>query len=291
MSDYLVRVIARESGVRGLACIATGLVNDAARRHQASSTTAAVLGHGLTAAALMGALLKVRQRVAIKFEGDGPARKIVVESDSYGHLRGYVQVPDVVLPHAVAPNDVAAAIGQAGLLTVAKDLGLKDLYKGVVPLQNGQVDSEIAHYLSRSEQVPSLVEIGVLLGQRDWVDVAGGLLFQTLPGQDAAILKDLAGRLDDLPPVEQMLAGGRSPEEILDQLLVKIPYEVLERRDLSFRCSCSRERSAQAIRLLGRAEIESLIAEGEAVVDCHFCHERYIFDRAELGEILEKVTG
>ncbi len=173
----------------------------------------------------------------------------------------------------------------------SKDLGMKDLYKGVVPLQSGQVDQEIQHYLSRSEQVPSLVEIGVLLGQREWVDMAGGLLFQTLPGQDATILRELAGRMDDLPPVEQALAAGRSPEAILDQLLAGIPYEVLERRELSYRCSCSRERSAQAIKLLGRAEIESLIAEGEAVVDCHFCHERYIFERGELETLLEAIAG
>ncbi len=287
MDNYIVRVIAREVGIRGLACSLGDIAQATARRHQATSAAAAVLGYGLTGAALLGSLLKVRQNIAIKVEGNGPLRKLVAESDSYGHIRAYITPAEIPGQPPIGPAEAAMAIGQLGLLTVVKDLGVKDLYESVVPLQTGRLDTDLTYYLMKSEQVPSFVEIGVPVDATGAVKAAGGLLMQVLPDGDLGVLSQMADRLDDLPPLGELLAAGETPEQVLDTVFGGQPYEVLETVPLEFRCSCSRERSERAIRLIGADEVASLVDDGEAIIDCQFCHERYIFDRAELSAILD----
>jgi molecular chaperone Hsp33 len=293
MSDYMVRVLAKEAGVSGLACVTTGLVGEASERHGAVPAASVALGYGLTGAALLGARLKVQQRVALKVEANGPLQKMVAEADSYGRVRGYIAAPDAALPAGVDPLYTAATLGHIGLLTVVKDVQLKDLYEGVVPLQTGQLDSDLVFYLNHSEQTPSLVEIGVKLAPgpegAPAVAAAGGLLLQTLSGVEMAALRDFAERLDDLAQVGQLLAAGETPETILAMLFGQTPYEVLEAQPLRFECTCSWDRSEKALIATGRSEIEQLIAEGQAIVDCHFCHKRYIFGREALETILDKV--
>lgn len=285
MNDYLVRVIAKEAGVRGLACLCTGVVQEAARRHGTTPLCTAALGYGVTGAALLGALLKVQQRVGLRVIGDGRISKLVAESDSYGHLRAYIWPPDVWSPLPIGTEEVQAAIGDQGFLSVVKDLGLKDLAEGVVPLQSGLLDVDLTYYLMMSEQAPSLVEIGVKLNQQGVLQVAGGVLLQTLPDHAANILSDFADRLDDLPPLGEVLGDGQRPEDILATLFAGRAYETLETRALDFRCNCSRERSKMALRLINSEDLEVLRTEGEAVVDCHFCHERYVFSLEELTMI------
>lgn len=289
MGDYLVRALAKEAGVLGITCVTTELAREAARRHNAAPVAAAALAYGMTAGALLGALLKAQQRVALKVEANGPLRKLVVEADAYGRVRGYVAEPDVLWPLPIGPAEVADAIGYLGVLTVVKDLRLKHLYEGVVALESGALDKELAHYLNRSEQIPSLVEIAVHLDGLGQVTAAGGLLFQLLPNAKPSMLDELAEHLEDLPPLETLLADGHTPEEILESVFGAIDYMILEREPLEFRCTCSRERSRQALLTLGREDILALIAEGEAVVDCHFCHERYVFDAEELHAILQEL--
>ena len=184
MEDYLVRIIAREVGVRGLACVTTGLVNQICQKHGTAPTATAFLGRALTGGALMGALLKVQQRVAIKLEGTGPLRKAIVESDSYGRLRGYVGVPDLDLPLNLGQQDMTTAIGRAGLLTVVQDLKLKKLAEGVVPLETGEVDTDLMAYFDQSEQIPTAVSIGLSMNKDGTVAMSGGLLMQALPPHD-----------------------------------------------------------------------------------------------------------
>ena len=289
MTDYLLRMWSEEAGVRGLACLSTDLVNEAARRHRTSPVATAALGYGLTAAALLGALLKSHQRVALKIEGDGPLRKMVLEADASGRVLGYVADPTVPWPLPIGPWDVAEALGRNGLLTVVKDLRLKNLYQGMISLETGEMEKEIARYLNRSEQVASLVELGMHMDEDGHLLAAGGLLIQLLPGEEPAVLRDLARRLAELPPPSARLAAGQSPEELLTTLFAGISYEVLQIQPIEFHCTCSYERSRQAIKALGEDEIATLIAEGEAVVDCHFCHERYVFDRDALEAILDEL--
>lgn len=291
MSDIMVRVIAKDAGVRGLACATTETVRESVRRHAAYPVAAAMLGYGLTAGALLGGLLKVQERVALKVAGDGPLRKMVIESDAYGHVRGYVAVPDAPSPETLDRASVSAALGRQGLLTVVKDLRVRDLYRSVVALEGAELAREIENYLNRSEQIPSLVEIGVAMDENHEVLAAGGVLFQSLPGSGPAALTPFAARIASQPPLETQLAQGASPDEILARLFGDTPYAVLERRLVSFRCTCSWERSRQALKMLEREDLLTLLAEGEATVDCHFCYARYKFSRDDLEAILREVNG
>lgn len=289
MKNYLVRALTKKSGIRGLACLTTGVVLEVAQRHQASPAATAALGYGLTGVALLGALLKVQQRVGIKVEGDGPLGKMVVESDSYGHLRGYVEHPDVAISPPIDTEKVADLIGRKGQLLVTKDLQLKELYESVVPLQTGRLDVDLTFYLITSEQVPSVVEISAPVNADGVLQVAGGLLLQLMPGGDLEQLRQMAERLDDLPPFGELLRNGETPQSILAALFRPYDdYDVLETRALQFRCECSWERSRQALKVLSAQELEELLAEGETTIECHFCRERYRFDRSEIQALLNE---
>ncbi|MEJ2750676.1 MAG: Hsp33 family molecular chaperone HslO, partial [Anaerolineae bacterium] len=155
------------------------------------------------------------------------------------------------------------------------------------------VDTDLMAYFEQSEQIPTAVAIGLALNGDGAVAVSGGLLVQTLPPHEAneAVVARLQDRLQELPPLEELLQSGQTPEEVLALLFEGIAYEVLEKRPLRFECGCSRERSEKALIMLGREAVAQLLAdEGEAVIDCHFCHERYVFDDVELELILEEMT-
>ena len=291
MTDYIVRAIAREAGVRALACVTTEVVKDAARRHAATPIATAALAYGLTAAALLGALLKVQQRVAIKVQGDGPLGKLVTESDAYGRVRGYLATPTIAWPPPIDGAAVGEALGRRGLLTVVKDVRLKELAEGTVPLESGKLDLDLMVYLARSEQVPSYVDIDVALDSQGRLLAAGGLLIQAMPDYDAEILTRMVQATDDLPPLAEILHGGQTPSAILATLFGAQPYTVLDVTELSFQCSCSRARCERALRLLNRDDLELLITEGEAVVDCHFCHERYVFSPDDLAQLLAELEN
>lgn len=287
MEDYLIRVIAKEAGVRGLACVTTNMANEAARRHEAAPTAAAALARGLTGGALMGATLKIGQRIAIKLEGDGPLGKMLVESDAYGRIRGYVGNPQLDLPPVNGGQNVSGAVGDIGFLTVVRDLKLKEPVESVVPLQTGTVDADLTFFLNQSEQVLSAVEIGALMDEAGQLTAVAGFLFQALPPYEEKTIQDMIARMTDLPPIEKLLQEGDQPEDLLALIFTGMAYEVLEKRPLLYHCNCSQERSEQALINLGRAGLEELLAtEGEAVVNCHFCGNTYLFAADDLEMIL-----
>lgn len=241
----------------------------------------------MSGGALLAALLKTGQRLALKFEGDGPLRKIVVEADSNGTLRGYVAVPDVDLPPRQGKIDVADALGRVGLLTVTKDLRLKEPYQGVVELCSGEIAEDLAYYLAESEQVPSAVALGVYVEPEAGVTAVGGFLIQSLPPVDEGMVETLIRRIAAVPPVTELIRGGKAPEDMLEILFADIPYDSLEKRLLAFKCSCSKKRVERAVIALGRKEIADLLEEqGRADVLCEFCRARYEFTREELTRIL-----
>lgn len=290
MEDYLVRAMAKEAGVRGIVCTTANLVNHVAGRHETSPTITAVLGRALTGGALMGALLKVQNRVALKSEGTGPVQKVIVEADSYGKVRGYPGVPDVDLPLQNGRYDVTGAIGRAGLLTVIRDVGLPKLAESVTPLATGETDTDLNAYFNQSEQIPTVVAIGINQDEAGKTAVAGGILLQAIPPYDENIIVQMADRILELPPIEELLQSGKTPEAIMALLFEGMEYNLLEKRPIKFQCDCSRERSEQALITLGKEEIKSLLQnEGQAVIDCHFCHETYVFDAFDLELILEEL--
>lgn len=293
MADYLVRIIAKEVGVRAFACVTTGLVQEAAQRHQTSLVAGVALGRTLTGAALLGALLKVKQRVALKYEGNGPLQKVLAEADSYGRVRGYVNVSAVDLPLVNEQVDLEAAIGRAGLLTVVKDLRLKEMVESVTTLVASDFSQDLQVYFDQSEQIATAVQVGEVLDETGQLVAAGGLLIQELPAQgQAGAVAALQERLQELPPVADLLAEGQSPEAVLALVFAGMPYEVLEQRPLRFACDCSWDRTRQALATLGAAEIAHLLeTEGEAVVHCHYCHEAYHFNQFELDVLLTELSA
>ncbi|HWI40640.1 MAG TPA: Hsp33 family molecular chaperone HslO, partial [Verrucomicrobiae bacterium] len=282
----------RSENVRALACLTTGLVNEGIRRHATLPTASAALGRALTAGALMGSLLKTRQRVALKFEGSGPMRKIIVEAESNGAVRGYVAVPEVFLTTPQGGLDVAGALGRAGFLTVTKDLGMREPYTSTVQLYTSEIAEDLALYLTESEQVPSAVGLGVCLDQEGRASAAGGFLIQSLPPRDEEIVEKLMAHIAGLPPLSELLAAGKTPEELLALLFGDIEYQVLEKRELAYRCSCSRERIERILISLGGEELTDIVEqEGFAQVTCEFCRESYRFERAEVERLRELATA
>lgn len=293
MNDYLVRAIAKEGSVRAFVCLTTDLVNEASQRHQASPAAAVALGRALTAAALMGALLKVQQRVALKFEGNGLAQKVLAEADSYGRVRGLIGVPTIDLPLTEHGYDLTAVIGQAGLLSVVKDLRLKQLQESVIPLAASDFSEDVQVYFEQSEQLPTAVQIGEILDEDGRVVLAGGLLLQAVPTQEPSqLMATLQERLQELPPLINLLHQGQQPESALKLIFDEVPYDVLEQRPLQFSCDCSWERTRQALASLGAAEIAYLLeTEGNTQVECHYCHEVYEFNQFELELLLTELGG
>ena len=291
MSDYLVRVISKSGGVRGLACITTGVVKEACDRHGAWPTAAVALGRALTGGALMGALLKTGQRVALRFEGNGPLKKILVEAESNGAVRGYVGNPTLDLPPANGRYDIPGALGRAGFLTVTKDLGMKEPYRGVVQLYRSEIGEDLAYYLTESEQIPSAVGLGVSIDADGTVAAAGGFLIQDIPPGDPEAVELLMAHIGQLPPLTELLRR-KTPEEILDVLFAGIPYQVLEKREVAFVCSCSLDKIERVLLSLGREELNSLLAEqGGAEVACEFCGKRYIVSKQDLEGLIAELKA
>lgn len=291
VEDYLVRIITKDGNVRALACVTTNLVNEACHRNGTYPTASAALGRALTGVALLGALLKSGQRIALKFEGNGPLKKIVVEGESNGAVRGYAEVPKVDLPPKDGKLDVASALGKVGILTVTKDLGMKEPYQGIVQLYTSEIAADIAFYLAKSEQIPSAVGLGVFVEPDDRVSAAGGFLIQSLATttNEEAIDK-LIEHIKKLPPITELLRRGKTPEELLELIFADIPFTTLEKYALALQCSCSRERVEKALLILGREEIAALMATEEPTsVTCEFCLKQYVFSREELEWLVKKI--
>ena len=278
--------MSKELGVRVIVAVTTEATQEGAQRHGTTPTATVALGRSLTAAALMGSLLRVQHRAALKFDGNGPLNKLIAETDSYGRIRGYVAEPKTEVERdEFGRIDVPAALG-SGQLIVVKDMKRGDLVEGIVPLEVGDIGADFQHYLTKSEQTPSVVQLDTLLDDEGNVSASGGILIQALGDTDRIIIDELAERLEEFPPISQLLLSKRDPEEIITDLFAQDAHTILETRDVRFVCGCSRERSEKALVSLGRDELASLVEEGQAIIDCHFCHKQYVFTKADLEELL-----
>jgi molecular chaperone Hsp33 len=238
----------------------------------------------------MGATLKTGQRIALSFEGNGPLKKILVEADANGAVRGYVRVPAVHMERPDGSFDMASALGRAGLLSVTKDLGMKQPYRGIVPLATSEIGEDLAAYLTESEQIPSAVGLGVFVEPDNSVSAAGGFLIQAFPPGHGELVEQLMNKLETLPSITAMLREGATPEQLLERLFEGIPYTTLEKRELAFVCSCSRERIEQVLISLGKDELADMLEkQGEAEVKCEFCQEVYSFDKDDLNLLISEL--
>lgn len=277
MSDHIARAMACKGKIRAVACSATRLADDICFLQGASPVASLALGRALAGAALLGSILKQGQRLALKFEGNGPMKRLITEIDWDGALRATVAVPDAVA------DSVPEALGRAGFLTVTKDLGLKDPYNGMVQLYTSEIGEDLAYYLTDSEQIPSAVGVCTTLDQNGRIAACGGFLIQSLPPSDEAAVERIMERIAGLPPLATLLQTGTSPAQLLELLLDGLDANPLESTDLRFECGCSRAKVERAVLSLGQQELHQLIEEqGEAQVTCEFCRQSYLFERSEL---------
>ena len=287
MADTIERVISESGDFFGVACNTTDLVTEACKRHDVGPLAAAALGRALTGAALLAALLKDSQSVFLKFEGNGPLKKIITEAGYDGWVRGYVANPHAEVPLNNGCIDVATGLGRAGFLTVVKDIGNNQKYPGTIQLYTSEIGEDLAYYLSQSEQTPSAIALAIHLEKDGTIGASGGFLIQSLPPADETLLEHLEKEIAAMPPLSQLLLDGKEPAEILSQLFNKVPHKTIGTRKLTYACSCNKAKMEGALFSLGQEDIQQLLEkEDGAEVRCEFCRQSYRFDRNELEKLL-----
>ncbi|TKH45308.1 Hsp33 family molecular chaperone HslO [Paenibacillus terrae] len=289
--DRLIRGTAMDGRVRAFAVRTTELVEELRRRHDTYPTATAALGRTLTAGAIMGSMLKGKERLTIQVKGDGPIGQIVVDANAVGEVRGYVSEPHVHLPsNSMGKLDVAGAVGTEGFIHIIKDLGLKEPYRGSTPIISGELGEDFTYYFAKSEQTPSAVGLGVLVDTDNSVIVAGGFIIQLLPGLNDDEITAIENAVGSIPPVTALLDQGLELDEMLRWMLPDV--RILDEMDIHFQCECSRERVEKTLISLGESELEQLIEEeGQAEVVCHFCNEAYQFNKDELQNLLDQAKA
>ncbi|MDP4099200.1 Hsp33 family molecular chaperone HslO [Paenibacillus sp. P96] len=289
--DRLIRGIAMEGRVRAFAIRTTELVEELRRRHDTYPTATAAMGRTLTAAAMMGAMLKGEEKLTVQVKGDGPIGQIVADANAKGEVRGYVTEPHVHLPsNSMGKLDVAGAVGTSGFIHITKDLGLKEPYRGSIPIISGELGEDFTYYFAKSEQTPSAVGLGVLVDTDNSVIVAGGFILQLLPGLSDDEITAIENAVGAIPPVTSLLEQGLDLEEMLRWMLPDV--QIMDSIDIRFQCQCSEERVEKTLISLGQQELEQLIAEDEEVeVICHFCNEAYRFNKDHLQRLLDQATS
>lgn len=290
MSDYIIRATAADGQIRAFAATTCELVEYARSAHNTSPVATAALGRLLTAGAMMGVMMKGEDDLlTIKIEGDGPIKGLTVTADSKGNVKGYAVNPEVMLP----PNekgklDVGGALG-IGVLSVIKDIGLKDPYVGQTILVTSEIAEDLTYYFATSEQTPSSVALGVLMNKDNTVRQAGGFILQLLPGASEEIISRLEKELGEITSITSMLDAGKTPEMILEDVLGEFGLEILDKLPTQFYCNCSKERIEKALISVGKAELQNMIDDGETIeVNCHFCNKHYPITVDELKVLLEK---
>ena len=292
MKDYLIRVMTTNKEIRALAVNSTQVVSNAQQAHATTPVATAALGRALSAALLMGSMVKTGHETGLKITGDGPLQKVIAEANHYGAVRGYVANPEVdLITNQAGKLDVARAIGQ-GELFVYKNMGLKEEYESSVPLVSGEIGEDITYYFSKSEQTPAAVALGVLVDTDCSIKAAGGFIIQLLPEASEETIEQLEKNLAEIKSVSKLIDQGLSPEELLEKVLTGFKFRVLAEREVAYQCKCDRERTRSLLVSLGQQEIEEIVAdEGQVEIRCHFCGEVYSFGEAEVEELFTKVKS
>lgn len=293
--DTLVHGTAADGTIRCMAAVTTNLVAEAARRHDLWPTVAAALGRTLTGTLLLGSSLKELDRLTVQIVSDGPIGGITTEVNALGQVRGYVRNPEAHAPYNEKGKfDVKAVVGE-GMFYVTResgyDVGLyRDPYRGSVPLVSGEIAEDFAFYLTKSEQIPSAVMLGVHLQPNvPYVTAAGGMMIQMMPGADEKIIGALEATVSQMPQATIMIRDGARPVDLLRAALGEIEHELLDEKPVNFACSCSYERAVSLISSIDTEELESMLHEDKgAVMTCHFCNETYRLGEVELKSIMQE---
>ena len=288
--DYMVRATAADNQVRAFAVTSRDLVEQARIYHNTSPVITAALGRLLTGGVMMGTMMKgEKDLLTLQIKCGGPAKALTVTADSQGSVKGYPQVPDVMLP----PNekgklDVGGALG-LGILSVMKDLGLKEPYVGQVELKTSEIAEDLTYYFAVSEQVPSAVGLGVLMNRDNTVQQAGGFIIQLMPDTKEEVVQTLEERVEKIGSVTELLDQGITPEELLEKLLSGLGVEITETIPVQYGCNCSKERVTRAIASIGKKDLQEMVDDRQPIeVNCQFCDKHYVFTPEELKNLLEE---
>ena len=289
MRDYIVRAAAASHQIRAFAITSRDLVEQARKYHNTSPVITAALGRLLTGAAMMGVMMKgEKDLLTLQVKCGGPAKGMTVTADSKGNVKGYPQAPDVMLPpNAKGKLDVGGALGP-GILSVIKDLGMKEPYVGQVALQTSEIAEDLTYYFATSEQVPSAVGLGVLMNKDNTVKQAGGFIVQLMPFTEEAVVETLEKKVAQLTSVTDLLEQGATPETLLEQVLGDLGVEITEQIPANYHCDCSRDRVTKALISIGVKDIQEMIEDQQPIeVNCQFCDKRYTFTPGDLKLLLE----
>ncbi|MCI8584970.1 MAG: Hsp33 family molecular chaperone HslO [Lachnospiraceae bacterium] len=290
MSDYIVRATAAEGQIRAFAIDSRTIVETARTKHDTSPVVTAALGRLLSAGAMMGMMMKgEKDLLTLQIKCSGPVKGLTVTADSRGHVKGFADVPQVMLPpNAKGKLDVGGAL-DLGVLSVIKDLGMKEPYIGQTELKTGEIGDDLTYYFASSEQTPSSVGLGVLMERNNTVKQAGGFILQLMPFASEEVVDRLEKKLKSIESVTSYLDRGFTPEQLLEELIGEFGVEFLERAEASFSCNCSKERVEKAIVSIGRKELNEMVQEGKPIeVKCHFCNTAYEFTAEDLKNIVKR---
>lgn len=290
--DYMIKSIIDDGMFRAYVVDATGIVQEAQRRHDTWSASSAALGRSLVGTLLLASsVLKGDEKMTVRIQGDGPVGGIVIDGNANGTVKGYLQDPHVHLPlNEKGKIDVAGAVGTNGMLSVTKDLTVGEPFTGQVQLVSGELGEDFTYYLAQSEQIPSSVGLSVFVNADNSIEVAGGFLIQVLPGATDEAITDLENRLAKLPLISQLLQEKKTPEDILYDLFEKASVKIVDKMPVSFKCDCSKEKFSEMLATIDRDDMEQMINEdNQAEIVCHFCGNKYQYDETDLKKILSEM--
>ncbi len=286
MKDHMIKATTT-GGVRAFAIVTTNLVEEARKRHDCYPVATAALGRTMTAALILAANLKTDESITVRIAGDGPSGEIVADAHASGIVRGYVKNPHVDVPLRDGKLDVGTAVGK-GQIFVTRFTGLKQPFTGSCDLVSGEIAEDVTNYLYTSEQTPSSVALGVLVDPDLSVAAAGGFMIQALPDSDDEVLTQIEKNLSEFPSLSRLISEGADATGIMDLIFAGLPITLYDETPVEFKCPCSHERIQNVLVSLGENEINDIVTtDGQAEICCHFCGEKYQFEKSDLEEVVD----
>lgn len=289
MKDYLVRGLVDSKNCRVFACQTTNLLDEARKKHGLWPTASAALGRMMSATLMMAAMNKNNEKMTITINGGGPIGTMMTVTHGDGHIKGFVGNPEVHYTYNSNGHlAVGVAVGNQGTLQVIKDMGLKEPFCGTVPLQTGEIGDDFSYYFMASEQIPSVVSLGVLVNDTNEILSSGGFIIQLLPNATEDDIVYIENKIKDFPVVSSLIEEGKSPEQILKMLFDDV--EITDRQDLYYSCDCSRKKMLAALATIGKEELQNMINEDHGCeMSCQFCSTKYQFSEDDLNHLLKNM--